>query len=110
MKKKYCFDIDGVICKTIGNNDKNSKPILIAINKINKLYEEGNYIIIFTARFMGRSKENKKIAKKKGLKITQTQLKKWGVLYHKLEFGKPSFDLVIDDKSLFFKKNWHNLI
>ena len=20
MKKKYCFDIDGVICKTIGNN------------------------------------------------------------------------------------------
>ena len=65
MKKKYCFDIDGVICKTIGNNYKNSKPILIAINKINKLYEEGNYIIIFTARFMGRSKENKKIAKKK---------------------------------------------
>ena len=110
MKKKYCFDIDGVICKTFKNNYKKSKPILKTVRKINQLYKDGNYIIIFTARFMGRSNENKTIAKKKGLRITKNQLKKWRVKYHKLEFGKPSFDVIIDDKALFFKKNWHKFI
>jgi hypothetical protein len=38
--------------------------------------------------------------------LTLKQLKKWGVKYHKIYFGKPSFDLFIDDKSLFFKKTW----
>ena len=27
MKKILCFDLDGVICKTVGNNYKDSKPI-----------------------------------------------------------------------------------
>ena len=26
--------------------------------------------------------------------------------YNKLIFGKPSFDIVVDDKSLHYKKNW----
>ncbi len=30
----------------------------------------------------------------------------WGVKYHSLIFGKPSFDIIVDDKSLGFKKNW----
>ncbi len=28
------------------------------------------------------------------------------IKYHKLIFGKTSFDIYIDDKSLFFDKNW----
>ena len=54
---KYCFDLDGVICKTKSNNYKKSKPIKDAINKINRLYLEGHYILIYTSRFMGRSNE-----------------------------------------------------
>ena len=42
--------------------------------------------------------------------MTLKQLKKWNVKYHKLVFGKPSFDLYIDDKTLFFKDNWYNFI
>ena len=38
-------------------------------------------------------------AKKQGFQMTKIQLKKWKVNYHKLIFGKPSFDLFIDDKS-----------
>ena len=38
--------------------------------------------------------------------MTVSQLKSWKVKYHSLFFGKPSFDIFIDDKSLFFKKNW----
>lgn len=104
--KKYCFDIDGVICKTFKNNYSQSKPNYKAIKKINELYFKKNIIILFTARFMGRSKENTKLAKKKAYKITISQMSKWGVKYHKIIFGKPSYDVVVDDKSIFFKFNW----
>ena len=39
--------------------------------------------------------------------MTKDQLKKWKVNYHKLILGKPSYDLFIDDKSIYFKKYWH---
>ena len=48
--------------------------------------------------------------KKKGLSLTKSQLKKWGLKYHKLIMGKPSYDFFIDDKNLGFKKNWHGLL
>ena len=44
--KKYCFDIDGVICKTVKNKYKSSNPNNKVIELINNLYEQGNYIII----------------------------------------------------------------
>jgi len=103
--KKICFDIDGVICKTIKNKYRKSKPIKKAISKINNLYKN-NTIILFTARYMGRSNERIFLAKKRAKIITEKQLKKWGVNYDKLIFGKPSFDYVIDDKSIFFRKDW----
>ena len=61
MKKNkiYCFDIDGVICKTKKNDYLNSKPIIKSVKKINYLFNEGNKIILFTSRFMGRSNEIK---------------------------------------------------
>ena len=42
--------------------------------------------------------------------VTFKQLKKWGVKFHVLKMGKPSFDLIIDDKAIFFNKKWNNLI
>ena len=54
---------------------------------------------------MGRCNGNISKVKKKIKPLTLKQLDKWGVKYHKIYFGKPSFDLFIDDKSLFFKKN-----
>tara|TARA_B100000989_G_scaffold176170_1_gene132253 strand:+ start:2464 stop:2802 length:339 start_codon:yes stop_codon:yes gene_type:complete len=108
MKKKiYCFDVDGVICRTKKNYYKESKPNKNAIRVINRLYLNGNKIIVFTARFMGRSNENVKVAKKMGYKLTFNQLNKWGLKFHKLIFGKPSFDYIIDDKSINFKKDWY---
>jgi len=108
--KKFCFDIDGVICRTINSNYKSSKPNHKVIKVINKLYDQGHYIIIFTARYMGRNKENISLAKKQGYKFTFNQLKKWGLKFNKLIFGKPSFDLVVDDRSIFFKKSWFKKI
>ena len=107
--KKYkvlCFDIDNTICVSKTNNYKESKPIFKNIEFINKLYTKDYYVKIFTARFMGRAKEKISLAKKMDNGLTKKQLKKWGLKYHVLYFGKPSYDLFVDDKALNFKKNW----
>ena len=113
MKKNkviICFDIDGVICNTKGLNYKNSKPIKKNILKINQLYIRGFYIKIFTARFMGRNNENITKARKMDAKLTYKQLNKWGLNYHELIFGKPTYDIFVDDRNLFHKKNWSQKI
>jgi len=110
MKKKIkiiCFDIDNVICKTNNNNYKSSQPDKMAIKTINHLHDKGYYIKIFTARFMGRSKENKtKVLKKK--QETKNYLKKWGLKFDKLIMCKPSYDIFVDDKAFGFSSKWKN--
>ena len=59
---------------------------------------------------MGRNDDKISKAKKKGYRFTRNQLEKWGLKYNSLFFGKPSADLYIDDKSIFYKKNWIKLI
>ena len=110
MKKKitFCFDIDNTICKTTLSNYKDAKPDKEAIKMINKLYEKGHVIKINTARYMGRNKDNIRKAKAQGYKKTYNQLKKWGLKFHELKFGKPSYDFFLDDKNIFFEKNWHD--
>ena len=56
----------------------------------------------YTSRYMGRNNDNSILAKK----VTKLlkQLKKWGLNFHELKMGKTSYDLIIDDKSLGFKK------
>tara|TARA_Y100000591_G_C21692836_1_gene624091 strand:- start:12 stop:374 length:363 start_codon:yes stop_codon:yes gene_type:complete len=110
FKKILCFDIDGVICNTKSNQYQNSTPIKKSIKLINYLYDENYFIKLFTARYMGRNNENKVLAKKDGLSLTKNQLNKWGIKYHKLIMGKPSYDLFVDDKNLDFKRNWHHLL
>jgi len=105
-KKIICFDIDNTICKTVGSDYKNSKPIVKNIRFINNLYDNGHTIKIFTARYMGRTNDNIVKARQKAKKITLNQLKKWKVKFHRIYFGKPSSDLYIDDKNLYFKSNW----
>jgi len=109
-KKIICFDLDNVLCITPGSLYKKSKPIKKAILFVNSLYTKGYYIKIFTSRFMGRNNENTFKAKSDGYSFTKNQLNKWGLKYHKLIFGKPSYDLFIDDKCLFYEKNWGHMI
>ena len=106
-KKIICFDIDGTICDTQKKKYFKARPKKKAIRIINKLFNQGYYIKIFTSRFMGRNNENFIKAKKQGYLFTRKQLKSWGLSYHKLIFGKPSYDLFVDDKSLGHRKNWY---
>lgn len=108
---KYVIDIDGTICdKPECREDCDyhmTVPKLDRISKINKLYDEGNQIIYFTARGMGRSGDNADLSKRMFYELTKDQLDRWGCKYHKLVLGKPSGDYYVDDKGInaneFFK-------
>lgn len=54
---------------------------------VNMLYDEGNQIIICTARGTSSNKNYKL--------LTRRQLRNWGVKYHKLIFGRIVSDKVI---------------
>ena len=83
-------DIDNTICTTINGGYENSVPIQENINKINRLFNEGNTIIYWTAR--GR------ITRKNWSELTRKQLKDWGCRFTELDDKtKPSWDLLIDD-------------
>jgi len=52
--------------------------------------------------------KNKKIsyAKKQRYIFIRRQLNKWGLKYNHLIFGKPTYNIFMDDKALGFEKNW----
>ena len=77
-----------------------AEPIQNRIDKINNLYESGSHIIFYTARGMGRNKNDRKKAEDQFYSLTEGQLKSWGVKYHELFLGKPSADIYIDDKGI----------
>ena len=96
----YYVDIDETICRS--PDDRNyslAKPIKENIEKINSLYDTGTTIIYWTARGTGSGIDWRS--------VTEKQFDKWGVKYHDLKFGKPIYDLFIDDKNInsetFFK-------
>ena len=105
MSKRYCVDIDGTICTpTVGRDYHKAEPWQDRIKVLNKLYDEGNYIIYFTARAMGRFSDTPlSIASVSAeavlFDLTKQQLDDWGVKYHELIMGKPHADYFIDDKA-----------
>ena len=84
-------DIDGTICHTNGADYNDSEPKYEQIYKINKLYDEGNVIIYWTARGT--------VTQIDWLDLTKNQLNEWGVKHHDVRVGKRQYDLWIDDKS-----------
>ena len=96
----YFVDIDETICVSPDSRDYSlAAPIKERIEKINDLYDKGNTIIYWTARGTGSGID--------WSEITERQFKDWGVKYHDLRFGKPVYDIFIDDKNInserFFK-------
>ena len=86
-------DIDETICKLPKTRDYSlATPMTSRIERVNKLYDEGNTIIYWTARGTGSGIDWRE--------ITERQFKDWGVKYHDLKFGKPIYDLFIDDKNI----------
>ena len=80
----YFVDIDDTICRksSEGYTDyENSQPLPERIAIINKLYDEGNTVVYWTARGSGTGIDWRE--------VTEKQFAEWGVKYHDLRFGKP---------------------
>tara|TARA_B100001989_G_scaffold50139_1_gene32420 strand:+ start:463 stop:1206 length:744 start_codon:yes stop_codon:yes gene_type:complete len=97
---KYCFDLDGTICDTPLREEDlkpgylEAIPFPFMVEQVNRLFDEGNHIIIMTARGRGSGID--------WTQLTIEQLDRWGVKYHDLEpmFHKPTADIFIDDKGI----------
>jgi len=92
-------DIDETIC-TLGDHSETkdtrdynyAEPRPEQIAKINKLYDEGNEIVYWTARGGTTGVD--------WTELTKSQLKKWGCRYTRIETQKkPHYNLFICDKS-----------
>ena len=90
MKKIY-VDIDETICEYKGERKYElAIPIPHRISAINDLYDEGHEIFYWTARGTVTGIDWRS--------VTEEQFKRWGVKCRGIIFGKPAFDIFIDDK------------
>jgi len=89
----YYVDIDETICYYKGTREyPEALPNVERIDKMNKLFEEGNTVVYWTARGGTTGID--------WTELTTNQLEKWGVKYHELKMWKPSYDLFICDKAI----------
>jgi len=98
----YCFDLDGTLCTNTEGSYENATPFIERIGVVNKLYYDGNNIIIDTARGATTGID--------WFDLTKKQLEEWGVKYNSLYVGrKLHYDIIIDDKAIndlvFFKND-----
>lgn len=98
---RLIFDLDGTICenKKNGQHYKDVEPLPGAVESLQKLKNDGHYIIIQTARHMVTygANEGKILA---NLEYLYEWLKKWNIPYDELYIGKPHGELFIDDKAI----------
>lgn len=95
----YLIDIDGLLCDDMLGEYENSTPDYESIEKVNRLYDEGNTIKIFTGRGSATGIDWKEFSIK--------QLNSWGVKYHDIILGKPVCDIIVDDKAISLRE-WKN--
>lgn len=98
--KKIIVDCDGVIAgKDHGGDYSKAPPLTHGIEQVNKLYDMGYEIILFTARYGDRKHGNIHLMYEAGYKEWTDWLEDNGVKYHHAYMGKPAGVLYIDDKA-----------
>lgn len=92
-RRTFVIDVDGVVASLVPDNDyAKAEPLDGAIAAINTLYARGHRIVMFTARGSATGLD--------WVSVTQAQLKRWGLRFHELRFGKPAADYYVDDRLL----------
>ena len=97
--KHVVIDIDGVICQSHHGDYANADPLKYGVSQVNKLVEQGYYVILFTARYGDRELGCLPRQYQRGFKELVDWLEKQGVMYHEVRLGKPPAILYIDDKA-----------
>ncbi len=90
---KFFVDIDGTICSQSENGDySQAVPLKEHIAMVNRAYDAGHKIVYWTARGT--------VTRTDWRELTEKQLKEWGAKYHDLQFGKPAYDVLLDDRAI----------
>ena len=104
----YCIDIDGTLTEPHDGSPWDAVPRMDRIARVNEWYDNGYTIYLMTARgfIHSTSRYPQDITSQQAeadyhcRSRTEAQLKKWGVKYHKLFFGKPRAKYYIDDRGV----------
>lgn len=99
--RTICFDVDGTLVHDLYNDQR---PIKKNVEYCNELYRNGHTIVLYSSRGM-LSKGGDMLLIEESRPFIEEVLKKCGVLYHSLIFGKPYADLYIDDKAVSAHRN-----
>lgn len=87
----FVVDVDGVVASLAPGNDYAlCGPLTGTIEIVNRLYDQGHTIIMFTARGSATGLD--------WSEVTRKQFGEWGLKYHELRFGKPAGDYYLDDR------------
>ena len=97
--KRIIVDCDGVIAENNNGDYANPPPLAHGIEQVNKLYDMGYEIVLFTARYGERKQGNVHLMYEAGYKEWIDWLDKHGVKYCHAYMGKPAGVLYIDDKA-----------
>lgn len=85
------IDLDGTLCEEGVDIDQTTiKPFPGAVEAVNKMFDEGHVVVIWTGRSWTKYQMTEKWLKDNGFKFTQILM------------GKPIANLIIDDRSRHF--------
>jgi hypothetical protein len=86
---RIIVDIDGTLCG-LGPPERygQAPPIPQAICRVNQWYDAGHTVILYTGRHIDK------------MTVTYDWLRRHGVRFHHICFGKPVGEIYIDDKCL----------
>ena len=98
--KRLIVDCDGVIAgKEHGGDYSKAAPLQHGIEQVNKLYEMGYEVVLYTARYGDRECGNVNRQYERGYREWTDWLAKYGVKYTYAWMGKPAGAIYIDDKA-----------
>jgi hydroxymethylpyrimidine pyrophosphatase-like HAD family hydrolase len=96
---KICLDLDGTLLEEKPTFQRSlAKPLPGAVESVNKLYNDGHQITIFSARSWSE------------LEMTEATLNQYGFKYHYLLLGKVGYDVFVDDRAIRFKGDWKKVL
>ena len=105
---RICIDLDGVICRLRepGQEYADLQPMPGAVDKLRQLKAAGHYLIISTARHMKTCQGNVGLVVARQGAVTIDWLKRHGIEYDELHFGKPHAQVYLDDNAVRFE-SWN---
>lgn len=97
--KTLVVDVDGTVCASREYEYKDAEPITWAREYLNKLHQEGWYIVYFTARYYRRNHRDLGDIYAEGYEELKTWLDTQGFVYDEIRLGKPSGEYYLDNRA-----------